>query len=121
MLVKNNIMGTVSFILKIGNDRKDSDFIVYPISTKSDIENIPIQSDNRFGYYNPKTGTLILSRKRKGANSIDFSLSQMNGTLLKVVLPESDNNILKEHIKNTAGFDVGVSFVKCDNAGAALI
>ena len=56
---KKNIMGTTSFDLKVKGMRKPQDFIVYPITEKTD--KIRIQSDKKFGEIHLPTGKGILS------------------------------------------------------------
>ena len=52
--LRKNIMGTLSFDLKVGSMRKAQDFIVYPMSELED--KISIQSSKKFGIISIEDG-----------------------------------------------------------------
>ena len=54
--IRTNIMGTISFNMKIEGMRKFQDFIVYPIQKNDSEKVITIQSDTRIGRLNLKIG-----------------------------------------------------------------
>ena len=114
---KKNIMGTLSFDLKVKGMRKPQDFIVYPITEKTD--KIRIQSDKKFGEIHLPTGNGVLSKS--GNTSWHLASDMMNRNINKFELSESEMKELKDKIKATTGKSVGSSFVKSDNSGAELL
>jgi hypothetical protein len=110
---KINIMGTLSFNLKLPNMRKAQDFTVYPASEKSEI--IMIQSDTRIGKVNMSDGKLYMSKSHiNGAYAIHLSTD----TLDTFTLTAEQLETLKSELAKTAGSKVGKSVVYSDNSYA---
>ena len=108
-----NIMGTLSFDLKISGMRKPQDFIVYPAGEKTDA--ILIQSDTRIGRINMTSGKGVMSQSHaNGAYGVHLSMDK----LIPFELSESQLKELKAKISGTAGESVGSSFVTSDNSFA---
>ena len=114
---KKNIMGTTSFDLKVKGMRKPQDFIVYPITEKTD--KIRIQSDKKFGEIHLPTGKGILSKS--GNTSWHLASDMMNRNVNTFELSEAELQEFVNQIKSTSGKSVGSSFVKSDNSGARLL
>ena len=114
---KKNIMGTTSFDLKVKGMRKPQDFIVYPITEKTD--KIRIQSGKKFGEIHLPTGKGILSKS--GNTSWHLSSDMMNRNVNTFELSEAELQEFINQIKSTSGKSVGSSFVKSDNSGARLL
>ena len=112
-----NIMGTLSFDLKVKGMRKPQDFIVYPIREKTDT--ISIQSDKKFGEINILTGRGILSKS--GSAMYHLSLDKARSNVNEFQLSKGEVQELKTQIKSTTGKSVGGSFVKSDNSAADLL
>ena len=112
-----NIMGTLSFDLKVKGMRKPQDFIVYPIREKTDT--IKIQSDKKFGEINILTGRGILSKS--GSAMYHLSLDKARNNVNEFHLSKGEVQELKTQIKSTTGKSVGGSFVKSDNSAADLL
>lgn len=114
-----NSVGTVSFDLKAPGHRGYQDFIVYPINEQTKI--IHIQSDKRWGEYNPKTGQITLSKSRaRQGNSYCFEVDKYNGDLKVIQLTEKDNDHLSYAIRKTAGIKTN-SILVVDNSHADKI
>jgi hypothetical protein len=110
---RKNIMGTLSFSMKFGGMRKPQEFIVYPVSSESDV--IRIQSDTRFGIIGMKNGNGLMSQSHaSGAYGHHMSTDK----LTPFSLTDAQLEELKEMLANTAGKSVGSSIVKTDNSGA---
>jgi len=114
---KKNIMGTTSFDLKVKGMRKPQDFIVYPITEKTD--KIRIQSNKKFGEIHLPTGKGILSKS--GNTSWHLASDMMNRNVNTFELSEAELQEFVNQIKSTSGKSVGSSFVKSDNSGARLL
>jgi hypothetical protein len=112
-----NIMGTLSFDLKVKGMRKPQDFIVYPITEKTD--KIRIQSDKKFGEIHISSGRGVLSKS--GNTSWHLALDIMNRNVNTFQLNDAEMEELKSQIRATTGKDVGSSFVTTDNSGAELL
>jgi len=111
---RRNIMGTLSFDLKIGSMRKAQDFVVYPVSKGDD--SIMIQSDTRIGRINMSNGMGKMSQSHSsGAYGVHLSMDK----LIPFQLEPSQLLELKEELAKTAGKNVGSSVIKTDNEGAA--
>jgi hypothetical protein len=110
-------MGTTSFDLKVKGMRKPQDFIVYPITEKTD--KIRIQSDKKFGEIHLPTGKGILSKS--GNTSWHLASDMMNRNVNTFELSEAELQEFINQIKSTSGKSVGSSFVKSDNSGARLL
>lgn len=107
---RKNIMGTLSFEMKLPNMRKAQDFIVYPVNEKTDY--IMIQSDTRFGKIEMTTGRGLMSQSHaNGAYAVHLHIDK----LVKFELTESQLEKLKEEIAKTAGRNVGSAGVVSDN------
>jgi len=114
--VKKNIMGTLSFNLKLKGMRKSQDFIVYPISKDATDKKITIQSDTRIGVINLETGHGIMSQPHaSGAYFHHLSLDKK--TFFK--LSDLDTQSLRMQIFATAGSAVGERRILSENLGAA--
>jgi hypothetical protein len=110
---KKNILGTLSFNLKLPNMRKSQDFSVYPVSEKSDY--IDIQSATRFGKIQMTTGRGLMTQSHpNGAYAVHMHIDK----LVKFTLTESQLDKLKEELAKTAGSSVGSSVIKSDNTYA---
>lgn len=109
-----NIMGTLSFDLKLSNMRKSQDFIVYPISKGDDY--ILIQSDTRIGRIFMTNGMGKMSQSHpNGAYGVHLQMDK----LTPFQLDPSQILTLREELAKTAGKNVGSSIVKSDNEGAS--
>lgn len=107
---RRNIMGTLSFDMKLSNMRKTQDFIVYPVQEKTDY--ITIQSDSRFGKIEMTTGRGLMSQSHpNGAYGYHFQMDN------KVKFQLSDEQLadLKMELAKTAGRNVGSMGVVSDN------
>lgn len=110
---RKNIMGTLSFEMKIPGMRKMQEFIVYPVSGES--KSIKIQSDSRIGLIDMSTGEGKMSESHSGgAYFVHLSMDKL--TLFK--LNSDQFELLKDKLASTAGSSVGKSIVKSDNSGA---
>jgi hypothetical protein len=112
-----NFMGTLSFDLKVKGMRKPQDFIVYPITGKTNI--IRIQSDKKWGEIDATTGKGILSKT--GNNSWAFALDVSNRNVNKFDLTPEELEELKSKIRETSGKEVGNVIITTDNSGAELL
>jgi antirestriction protein len=110
---KRNIMGTLSFNLKLKKMRKSQDFIVYPAQEKSDY--ILIQSSTRFGKIEMISGEGLMSQSHaNGAYAYHFQADKKD----KFQLSEDQLSKLKEELAKTAGSKVGSSVIFSDNSYA---
>lgn len=110
---KRNIMGTLSFDLKLKKMRKSQDFIVYPAQEKSDY--ILIQSSTRFGKIEMTSGEGLMSQSHaNGAYAYHFQADKKD----KFQLSEEQLSQLKEELAKTAGKKVGSSVIFSDNSYA---
>jgi len=108
-----NIMGTLSFDLKLKKMRKPQEFIVYPAQEKSDT--ILIQSDTRFGLIEMKIGEGLMSQSHaNGAYGYHLQADKKD----KFKLSDEQLSKLKEELAKTAGKKVGSSVVFSDNSYA---
>lgn len=108
-----NIMGTLSFDMKLENMRKEQDFIVYPIS-KGDTQ-IMIQSDTRIGRIDMASGNGKMSQSHpNGAYGVHLQMDN----LVPFQLEPNQLSELKAELSKTAGKNVGSSVVLSDNEGA---
>jgi hypothetical protein len=111
---RKNIMGTLSFKMKIAGMRKEQEFIVYPIQMGD--SSIKIQSDTRIGMIDMESGKGIMSQSHQsGAYGHHLSTDK----LIPFELSQEQLISLKEKIRETAGSNVGSSIVKSDNLGAS--
>lgn len=114
---KRNIMGTISFDMKLPKWRKSQQFIVYPMHENP--TRILIQSDKRWAEINKDTGEVQMTNGRGGhQNSWLLALQRARGEsetyqMSPVLLSE-----LKMQIFTTAGTLVGDSIILSDNSGA---
>lgn len=115
-VMKKNIMGTISFNMKMPSMRKEQDFIVYPLQKGVDWVNIMIQSDTRIGRLNLLSGKGQMSKSHQGgAYGVHLSIDKLE----EFELSKEDIEKLKEQIKSTAGSLVG-GVVKTDNTEASM-
>jgi hypothetical protein len=112
-----NYMGTLSFDLKVKGMRKPQDFIVYPITGKTNI--IRIQSDKKWGEIDASTGRGILSKS--GNTSWSFVLDVSDRNVNKFELSKEELEELKSKIRETSGKEVGNVIITTDNSGAELL
>jgi len=114
-----NIMGTLSFDMKVKPMRKTQDFIVYPIDEEGKSQ-VTIQSGTRIGIIDlsKKTGVLTKSYPN-GAYFHHLSFNKETHT--KFVLSDNQVEELVGYIKKTSGKLVGNSVIKSDNSGAESI
>ncbi len=111
--MKRNIMGTLSFDMKVEGMKLPQDFIVYPMNAGD--TSIKIQSDKRFGRLNLSTGEGVMNKKNvNNASSIHLS----RGDNMTFKLTSSQLSSLKNAIKNTGGKSVGNAGISSDNSGA---
>jgi len=111
--MKRNIMGTLSFDMKVEGMKLPQDFIVYPMNAGD--TSIRIQSDKRFGRLNLSTGEGIMNKKNvNNASSIHLSMGERQS----FKLTSSQLSALKNAIKATGGKSVGKAGVSSDNSGA---
>ena len=110
---RRNIMGTLSFDLKLKKMRKSQDFIVYPVQEKTDY--ITIQSDTRFGKIEMTSGRGLMSQSHaNGAYGYHFQADKKEQFQLTT---DQLYTLLKE-LEKTAGKQVGSSVVISDNSYA---
>jgi hypothetical protein len=111
--MKRNIMGTLSFDMKVEGMKLPQDFIVYPMNAGD--TSIKIQSDKRFGRLNLSTGEVVMNKKNvNNASSIHLS----RGDNMTFKLTSSQLSSLKTAIKSTGGKSVGNAGISSDNSGA---
>ena len=111
-----NRMGTISFDMQLPKWRKVQEFIVYPMSEKS--EKILIQSEKRWAEIDVKTGQMKMTNGKGGhQNSWLLALQKARGESEAYVMSEVDLSALKMQIFMTAGDDVG-GIVISNNSGA---
>jgi hypothetical protein len=110
---KRNIMGTLSFDLKLKKMRKSQEFIVYPAQEKSDT--ILIQSSTRIGRIQMTNGDGIMSQSHaNGAYGYHLQADKKD----KFELSNEQLSKLKEELAKTAGSKVGSSVIFSDNSYA---
>jgi hypothetical protein len=113
-----NIMGTMSFDMKIKGMRKSQEFVVYPISSESKNSEITIQSDKRIARLNLETGKGRISENhRNGAFFVHFSFDKLTDFELSPI----DLQTLKLQIFTTSSPNAGKEengIVSSDNSGA---
>jgi hypothetical protein len=110
---RKNIMGTLSFNLRLANMRKPQDFVVYPASEATD--SIMIQSDTRIGKIQMSNGSGKMSQSHpSGAYGVHLSMDK----LIDFELSQGQLDTLKSELAKTAGSKVGKSVVFSDNSYA---
>lgn len=116
--IRRNIMGTISFDMKLKGMRKPQDFIVYPITSDSAGDPIKVQSDTRIGLIDLPTGRGLMSQSHSsGAYNHHLQLDKKT----KFTLSDSDRKMLTDKIKGTAGSSVGTRGITTDNSGASKL
>jgi hypothetical protein len=111
-----NRMGTISFDMQLPKWRKAQEFIVYPMSEKS--EKILIQSEKRWAEIDVKTGQMKMTNGKGGhPNSWLLVWQEARGESEAYVMSEVDLSALKMQIFMTAGDEVG-GVVISNNSGA---
>jgi hypothetical protein len=116
--IKTNIMGTISFVMKIKGMKKPQDFIVYPISADQAGKPIMIQSDTRIGLLDLSSGRGLMSQSHpNGAYAFHFQMDKK----VPFKINETDLQKLKDNISGTAGSRVGSKGIVSDNSGANLM
>lgn len=114
---KRNIMGTISFDLKLPKWRKAQQFIVYPMH--EDTANILIQSGKRWAEINKDTGEMHMTNGKGGhQNSWLLVLQEARGESERYQMSSVLLSELKMQIFTTAGTLVGSSIILSDNSGA---
>lgn len=113
---RKNIMGSLSFDLKLSSMRKSQDFIVYPIS-KDDVDKpITIQSDTRIGVIDLETGRGLMSQSHTGgAYFVHLSVDAKT----RFRLDETQLDLLREKLRGTSKTGDGV--IKMDNSGVEFL
>lgn len=116
--IRKNIMGTLSFDGKFAGMRKAQDFIVYPVKSGDDRQQITIQSDSRIGQIELSTGNVRLSQPRKGG----AYFVHMMGAAWAGKLNAEQLFSLKAQLFATASGKAGSNgIVYTDNSGAVEI
>ena len=116
--IHENIMGTISFDMKIKGMRKPQEFIVYPISDGEGKKPITIQSDKRISLLSLNTGIGVISENHaNGAYNHHLSMDK----LTRFKIESNDLELLKRAIFETSGYQVGNSVITSDNSGAKEI
>lgn len=117
--MSKNIMGTMSFTLKMGKMRKQQEFSTYPIQKGDKV--IYLQSKGRWAQMDPE-GNLQMSAKHGDfANNIHLAIDKVKGVAEYIKVPEEILKQMLDAIRSTSGVSVGDSVVKCDNSGASEI
>lgn len=107
-----NILGTLSFDLKLKGWRKIQDFSVYPMHNEQSY--IKIQSSTRIGTIDLETGKGKMSQSHSsGAYFAHLSMDKLTEFNLNAV----DLQTLKMQLFTTAGKSVGNSVITTDNSG----
>ena len=115
-----NIMGTLSFNLKLKGWRKEQEFTTYPI--KEDTKKVFFQSDKRWIELDLESGKACMTNGKGGhPNSWLLAMQKATGQHQEFQVSEVDMQAIKMHIFTTASKYAGKSFVKTDNSGAARI
>lgn len=116
--IKTNLMGTISFFMKIKGMKKPQDFIVYPISADQAGKPIMIQSDTRIGFLDLSSGRGLMSQSHpNGAYGYHFQMDKK----VTFKINETDLQRLKDKISGTAGSSVGSRGIISDNSGANMM
>jgi hypothetical protein len=109
-----NIMGTLSFDMKLSKMRKPQEFIVYPVSANDADKPITIQSDTRIGVIDLSTGRGLMSQSHSGgAYFVHLSVDEK----IRFRLDETQLELFREKMRSTS--KTGDSVIKIDNAGAS--
>lgn len=113
---RKNIMGTVSFEMKLPKMRKSQEFIIYPMSTND--TKIMVQSDTRIGYIHLDSGLIQMTGSySNGAYSYHLSFDLNDIEIMSIEFLET----LKNEIRKTGGNNVGNTIIKSNNLGALSI
>lgn len=115
---KKNILGTMSFEMKLPGMRKAEKFTTYPV--KRGDEKIYFQSSSRWAELDFE-GNLEVSARHNFANSIALQLDKVQKKAKSEKITKENLDLILGEIRKTSGVNVGSSFVKCDNSGAAFI
>lgn len=116
--IRTNIMGTISFLMKIKGMKKPQEFIVYPISADQAGKPIMIQSDTRIGVLDLSSGSGLMSQSHpNGAYGHHFQMDKK----VPFKINETDLQRLKDKISDTAGSSVGTKGIISDNSGANMM
>jgi len=111
---RKNIMGTLSFDMKLPSMRKFQDFIVYPVSSSDADKPVTIQSDTRIGLIDLDTGRGLMSQSHVGgAYFVHLSVD----TKTRFRLDETQLELFREKMRSTS--KTGDSIIKMDNEGAS--
>jgi len=109
-----NIMGTLSFEMKLSKMRKPQEFIVYPVSSADADKPITIQSDTRIGVIDLETGKGLMSQSHTGgAYFVHLSVDEK----IRFKLDETQLELFREKMRGTS--KTGDSIIQIDNAGAS--
>lgn len=109
-----NILGTLSFELKLPKMRKPQEFIVYPVSSGDADKPITIQSDTRIGVIDLNSGKGLMSQSHSGgAYFVHLSVDEK----VRFRLDETQLELFREKMRSTS--KTGDSFIKMDNEGAS--
>lgn len=115
-----NILGTADINIKMPGARKEESYCVYPMQKGSDWSRVHIQSDKRFAELNLLTGKGIVSKPANHSSHAGLMADKIFGRATEFEIAEADLTRIKEHIKSTAGAEVGNSGVICDNSEASM-
>ena len=95
-------MGTASFYGQFASMRQTEEFFVYPLNEYSNINQLDIQSDKRFGIIVVAQKKLVLSRSHSYANreKLQFDIETKKALVIK--LQEEELNQLLQFVRSTA-------------------
>jgi hypothetical protein len=115
--IRRNIMGTISFTMKIKGMRKEQEFIIYPIT--GDSKELLIQSKTRIARLNSQTGQGVISESHQGgAYGPHLAIDK----LTPFTVEEIDMQALRMQIFTTASKHAGNNgVIYTDNSGAVNI
>jgi hypothetical protein len=122
--IHRNIMGTISLEIKTLKWKKFQEFIVYPISSTASTVQIPIQSDNRWGYIRLDDLKISFSQRRNNANSWSYAYDESLGKIEDNWLTKEQAELIRNSINATGGIvgnKRGPVRLICDNSGATSI
>ena len=123
--MKKNCLGTMDFVLKLGNMKKAEKFSTYPIQKGDNGNKVFLQSQHRWAELNTQTGEIELSARRaQYANAYFLLECKIKG------IAESDKATSEQlcemlgAIRNTASPHAGgnnILSMWCDNSNANLV
>lgn len=96
-------MGTTSFCGQFGSMRETEDFTVYPINKYSNLSQLEIQSDKRYGIIFIAKKKLVLSRSYSNypnPEKLRFDIDNKKAAIIE--LQEEELNKLLQFVRSTA-------------------